>query len=68
MSIQHVNAISNRLGLRPPQKESLEILSRLCETVSLAKDADPAVALEALRRNRRGNDPQSSNRPPRRQP
>ncbi len=25
MSIQHVNAISNRLSLRPPQRDSLEI-------------------------------------------
>jgi len=28
MSIQHVNAISNRLSLRPPQRDSLEILAR----------------------------------------
>jgi hypothetical protein len=36
------NAIANRLSLRPPQRESLEILSRVCEIVDLAKDADPA--------------------------
>ena len=35
MSIQHVNAIGNRLSLRPPQRDSLEILARLCEIVSL---------------------------------
>ena len=46
MTIQHVNAISNRLSLRPPQRESLEILSRVCEIVSLAKDANPAEALK----------------------
>ncbi len=48
MAIQHVNAISNRLSLRPPQRDSLEILARVCEIVSLAKDADPAAALEAI--------------------
>ena len=28
MSIQHVNAISNRLSLRSPQRDSLEIMAR----------------------------------------
>jgi type III restriction enzyme len=49
MAIQHVNAISNRLSLRPPQRDSLEILSRVCEIVSLAKGGDPAVALQAIK-------------------
>jgi len=49
MSIQHVNAISNRLSLRQPQRDSLEILSRVCEIVSLAKDADPTASLEAIK-------------------
>ena len=49
MAIQHVNAISNRLSLRKPQRESLEILSRVCEIVSLSKDADPVVAMEAIK-------------------
>ncbi len=49
MAIQHINAISNRLSLRPPQRDSLEILSRVCEIVSLAKDGDSAVALEAIK-------------------
>ena len=40
MSIQHVNAISNRLSLRPPQQASLEILARVCEIASLEKDGD----------------------------
>lgn len=49
MSIQHVNAISNRLSLRSPQRDSLEILARLCEIVSLSKDADVAAALEVVK-------------------
>ena len=49
MSIQHVNAISNRLSLRPPQRDSVEILARVCEIVSLAKDADPVAALQAIK-------------------
>jgi type III restriction enzyme len=39
MALHHINAISNRLSLRPPQRESLEILARVCEITSLAKDA-----------------------------
>jgi len=49
MSIQHVNAISNRLSLRPPQRDSLEILSRLCEIISLEKDGNTALALETIK-------------------
>ena len=49
MAIQHVNAISNRLSLRPPQRDSLEILSRVCEIVAMAKDANPAAALQAIK-------------------
>jgi len=37
MAIQHVNAISNQLSLRSPQRESLEILARVCEIVTLEK-------------------------------
>jgi type III restriction enzyme len=44
-----VNSISNRLSLRPPQRESLGILDRVCEIVSLEKGADPAQALAAIR-------------------
>ncbi len=44
-----VNSIANRLSLRPPQRESLEILDRVCEIVSLEKGADPAQALAAVR-------------------
>jgi len=49
MSIQHVNAIRNRLSLRAPQRDSLEILARVCEIVSLEKDGDVAQALEAIK-------------------
>lgn len=50
MIIQHVNAISNRLSLRAPQRDSLEILARVCEIVSLEKDGDVAQALETIKR------------------
>ncbi|HMO14471.1 MAG TPA: DEAD/DEAH box helicase family protein [Pirellulaceae bacterium] len=40
MSIQHINAISNRLSLRPPQRDSLEILARVCDVISLEKGDD----------------------------
>ncbi len=49
MSIHHVNAISHRLSLRPPQRDALKILGRVCEIVALAKDADPAIALSTIR-------------------
>ena len=39
-----VNAIANRLSLRPPQRDSLEILARVCEIVPLNKGADAAQA------------------------
>ena len=37
---RHVNAISNRLSLRQPQRDSLEILARICEIIPLRKDQD----------------------------
>jgi hypothetical protein len=37
-----VNAISNRLSLRQPQRDALEILDRVCEVVKPDKDTDPA--------------------------
>ncbi len=49
MSIQHVNAISNRLSLRPPQRDSLEIMARVCEIIALEKDGKTAQALETLK-------------------
>jgi type III restriction enzyme len=45
----HVNTISNRLSLRPPQRDSLEILARLCEIIPLQKDGDTARALEIIK-------------------
>ncbi len=44
----HVNAISHRLSLRKPQRESLEILARICEIIPLEKDADPNQAMEVI--------------------
>jgi type III restriction enzyme len=44
----HVNAISNRLSLRKPQKDSLEILSQLCEILPLKKGEDAAEALRSV--------------------
>ena len=35
MTIQPVNAINNRLSMRPPQRDLLKILARICEIVSL---------------------------------
>ncbi len=46
---QHVNAISNRLSLRTPQKDSLEILARVCEVIDLDKSSDLDKQLELIR-------------------
>jgi type III restriction enzyme len=49
-----VNAIANRLSLRQPQRESLEILTRVCELLALdraasgAEEMDVVKALEAV--------------------
>ncbi len=40
MSKHTVNMISNRLSLRPPQRDSLELLQKVCEIVTLEKEAD----------------------------
>jgi type III restriction enzyme len=45
---QHVNAIAGRLSLRPPQRESLEILHRLTEIVPPTKAPDVASALAVI--------------------
>lgn len=45
----NVNPIASRLSLRPPQRESLDILSRVCDIISLEKDADPAQPLATIR-------------------
>lgn len=44
-----VNAISNRLSLRQPQRESLEILARVCEIIELDKSADASKQLEIIK-------------------
>ena len=46
---RHVNAISGRLSLRPPQRKSLEILDRITEILPPRKEADPQTALEIIR-------------------
>ena len=49
MSMQQINTISNRLSLRPPQRDSLEILARVCELISLEKDGDIVTMLETIK-------------------
>ena len=46
---QHINAISNRLSLRTPQRDSLEILARVCEVIDLDKSADLEKQLEVIK-------------------
>jgi len=48
-SKQQLWAVSNRLSLRAPQRESLEILDRVCELLPLTKETDTTQALEAIR-------------------
>jgi len=48
---RHVNAISGRLSLRAPQRESLEILAHVADMFTLENDIDLAAALEAIREN-----------------
>ncbi|MEZ5323643.1 MAG: DEAD/DEAH box helicase family protein [Verrucomicrobiales bacterium] len=45
---RHVNAISGRLSLRPPQRRSLEILDRITEIVPPNKSVAVADALELI--------------------
>ena len=45
---RHVNAISGRLSLRAPQRESLEILAHVAYLIALQKEQDLAQALEIL--------------------
>lgn len=45
---RHVNAISQRLSLRTPQRESLEILDRISEIIPLDKERDLAQALKII--------------------
>jgi type III restriction enzyme len=45
---RHVNSIAGRLSLRPPQRQSLEILDRITEIVPPRKGADLEAALAAI--------------------
>ena len=45
---RHVNAISGRLSLRPPQRHSLEILDRITEIVPPSKSTAVAEALALI--------------------
>ncbi len=47
---RHVNAIAGRLSLRPPQRQSLEILDRVTEIVPPKKEMDLKAALEIIRK------------------
>ena len=49
MTNRHVNAIAGRLSLRPPQRDSLEILDRICEIVPPKHGIDRAVALATIK-------------------
>lgn len=46
---RHINAIAARLSLRPPQRESLEILAEVADTIRLEKDSDLVGTLQAVR-------------------
>ena len=46
---RHVNAISGRLSLRPPQRTSLEILQRITEIAPPGKETDTAELLTAIK-------------------
>jgi type III restriction enzyme len=48
MSEQQVNRISNRLSLRKPQRESLEILQKVCDIATFEKDADTKELLKVI--------------------
>ena len=48
MMNRHVNPIAGRLSLRPPQRQSLEILDRITEIVAPKKGTDLNTALSAI--------------------
>lgn len=49
MSERNVRTISQRLSLRKPQSDSLEILADVLGRIDLSKDADPESTLAAIR-------------------
>ncbi|MCL6754609.1 DEAD/DEAH box helicase family protein [Nostoc sp. CCCryo 231-06] len=46
---QFVNNIANRLSLRHPQRESLEILDRICELLPIKEQTDIETSLAAIK-------------------
>lgn len=48
MSSSAINAISNRLSLRTPQRESLEILAKLIKDLDLSKDTDLDTGIKTV--------------------
>jgi len=46
---QHINSIAHRLSLRTPQRDSLEILARVCEIVDLDKSSNAQEQLEIIK-------------------
>lgn len=45
----HVNAIGNRLSLRQPQRDALDILARVWEIIPIEKGSDAEAALKAIK-------------------
>jgi type III restriction enzyme len=45
---KQINSISNRLSLRTPQRDSLEILARIAEVIPLKKERDLKQALDVI--------------------
>lgn len=48
MSSRTINAVSNRLSLRTPQRESLEILAKLVQELDLSKDTDLEAGVKTV--------------------
>ncbi len=46
---KHVNSIASRLSLRKPQRDALEILSRITEIAQPTKDSDRTAALATIK-------------------
>ncbi len=44
-----LNMVANRLSLRQPQRESLEILAEVCDLIPLEKGADAKASLASIR-------------------
>jgi len=49
MNEQLIQQIGNRLSLRAPQRESLEILAKVCDIIPVEKGGDTAAALQLIR-------------------